>query len=172
MQIFIVSIGELNAPLLNAIKKEFESVFEHGFVIAENIEPVSEAYDSLRGQYRSDVLLELMKSSLKYEKILGLTRLDLFVPGLNFVFGQADLGGRVCIVSISRLDPRYYGSGEDFKVLLERAIKECSHELGHVFGLRHCSREGCVMTFSNSIMEVDRKGKSFCGECKNKLGRV
>lgn len=169
MQIHVVPVGGVKGNILRDIISGLESLSANEFVLAEEMEPIKEAYDKFRGQYRSDMLLSYMKRALSYEKILGITTLDLFVPSLNFVFGQADLGGRACIVSLKRLDQGYYGLKEDYELFMERSLKECTHEVGHVFGLEHCRNKECVMSFSNSIIEVDRKDKYLCAECKGKL---
>jgi archaemetzincin len=46
-----------------------------------------------------------------------------------------------------------------------RALKEAVHELGHTLGLRHCSRSLCVMHFSNSIFDTDKKKSLLCDQC-------
>jgi archaemetzincin len=102
-------------------------------------------------------------------KILGIVPVDLFVPVLTFVFGQAQLDGPGAIVSTYRLQPEYYGLPGDEGLLVERAIKECVHELGHAFGLVHCDVYDCVMHVSTSVDEVDVKGASFCGRCEARM---
>ena len=42
-------------------------------------------------------------------RLLGVTERDLFVPVLSFVYGQAQLGGRVAVVSLARLRPEFHG---------------------------------------------------------------
>ena len=49
------------------------------------------------------------------------------------------------------------------------ALKEMIHELGRVYGLDHCSYPKCIMYFSNSISDTDRKTAEFCDICKNTL---
>ena len=91
---------------------------------------------------------------------------DLFEEGFNFVFGEAEREGRNAVVSVWRL------RHEDESVFFRRVLKEVNHELGHCFGLEHCPNPSCVMSFSNSLIEVDRKGEGFCGTCLDKLGSV
>ncbi|MFX1263344.1 MAG: archemetzincin, partial [Promethearchaeota archaeon] len=94
---------------------------------------------------------------------LGLVDLDLFVPDLNFIFGTAQFGGNA-IVALPRLRQSFYGLPDDDSVFFQRTVKEVFHELGHVLGLRHCTNH-CVMQFSNSLSDTDRKPDSFCQRC-------
>jgi len=94
---------------------------------------------------------------------------DLFAPGLNFVFGQAAVGGRICVVSLARLRPSFYGEEDDEDLLRLRAIKESVHELGHTFGLEHCPHRECVMHFSNCLEDTDIKGVFPCPSCRRVL---
>jgi archaemetzincin len=102
-------------------------------------------------------------------KILGIVPVDLFIPVLTFVFGQAQLDGPGAVVSTYRLRSEFYGLPTDEGVLVERAIKECVHELGHAFGLVHCGVYDCVMHASTTVDEVDLKLSVFCGRCEAAL---
>ena len=101
-------------------------------------------------------------AELKEELALGLVDKDLFVPELNFVFGLASEAERTAIVSLARLH------SSNRKLFIDRTIKECVHELGHLFGFGHCQDIRCVMHFSNCLEDTDIKGKDFCDRC-NKI---
>ncbi|MCS7103842.1 MAG: archemetzincin, partial [Candidatus Korarchaeum sp.] len=103
------------------------------------------------------------------ERILAVVEGDARSIGTNFVFGQAEVGGRLGAVYIARLNPSFYGSKENDGLFLLRVLKEASHELGHVLGLGHCSNVRCVMSFSNSVWEVDRKDWLPCESCRRRL---
>ncbi|PYQ44358.1 MAG: hypothetical protein DMF77_07340 [Acidobacteria bacterium] len=45
---------------------------------------------------------------------------------------------------------------------LHRVAVEAVHELGHTWGLDHCRDPTCVMWFSNTLAETDRKTSTFC----------
>jgi len=102
-------------------------------------------------------------------KIIGVVAVDLFTPVLTFVFGQAQFDGPSAVVSTYRLRSEFYGLPADEGLLVDRAIKECVHELGHAFGLIHCHHYACVMHASTAVDEVDLKGSSFCGRCASLL---
>ena len=99
------------------------------------------------------------------KRILGVTDVDLAIPMLSFLFGQAQLDGQVAIVSLSRLRQEFYGLPADETVLRERAVKEVLHEMGHTFGLVHCSDSTCVMSLATHIGLVDSKSERYCSPC-------
>ena len=98
--------------------------------------------------------------------MLGVTEVDLFIPMLSYIFGQAQLGGRAAIISTARLRQEFYDLPADGAILVERARKEALHELGHTFGLVHCEDRGCAMSLSTNIRQVDLKNPSYCGACR------
>jgi len=99
-----------------------------------------------------------------YEKIWGIIDDDLYVPKLNFVFGEA--GQRVAIISLTRLRNEFYNLPKDQTLFRKRVLTEGVHELGHTYGLVHCRNPHCVMFFSNSLIDTDVKGPDFCRKCK------
>ena len=126
------------------------------------------AFDATRGQYDSRVLLArlLEEPAGGAVRVLGVTNVDLFIPVLTFVFGEAQLGGRAALVSAYRLDNRLYGLPANPHLLFERLSKEAVHELGHTFGLVHCLDGRCVMAASTYAEDIDLKGDRFCDRCQ------
>lgn len=132
------------------------------------------AFDFGRNQFNSTLLLAaaLDRFNSTSGKILLVTSLDLFVPVLTYVFGEAQLEGKAAIVSSHRLDETIYGLPKNQGLLEERLLKEAIHELGHTFGLVHCRDFNCVMHSSTSVEEIDIKGVTFCRVCKERLLHV
>lgn len=168
MKIYLIPIGDVEKDVLLklswALREKFEAVFEVG----EPLPLLEDAYRTRRGQYFATPILEELKQNIpeEGEKVLGVVDVDIFVPALNFIFGQADLGGKVALISLTRLREEFYGNSKNEKLFFERVVKESVHELGHTFGLRHCSKPECVMHFSNDIRDTDIKGADFCEDCK------
>ena len=119
------------------------------------------AYDPGRSQYYSTAILEKLAAQAKgAARILGVASVDLYVPILTFVFGEAQLEGPCAVVSSYRLPEP--GRPE---LLRERLLKEATHELGHTHGLRHCEDWNCVMASSHSVERLDVKSAEFCAKC-------
>lgn len=132
-----------------------------------------DSYDPGRGQYKS---VEIMKAVARStppdaQRILGVTEGDLAIPTLTFIFGQAQLDGKVAVVSLARLRQEFYGLPGDESVLRERVVKEVLHELGHTFGLTHCAESTCVMSLATHIGLVDDKQQRYCARCGEHLVR-
>ena len=126
------------------------------------------AYDPARGQFDSARILREVfdRHDPQACRILAVTRVDLFIPVLSFVFGQAQLEGPAALLSLARLRQEFYGFPPDMPLLLERTAKEALHELGHSFGLVHCPDPACVISLSSSIEQVDAKNGAFCPGCR------
>ncbi len=95
------------------------------------------------------------------DRVLGVTDVDLFIPVLTFVFGEAQLGGRAAVVSLARLT-----EAADASSLAARFCKEAVHEMGHTFGLVHCAAPACVMSRSPGLRAVDLKEDRLCADCR------
>lgn len=104
--------------------------------------------------------------------LLVLTEFDLYKTSHRFIFGDADRAQGVATVSLHRLRSEFYGEEPDPNLLFQRTLKECVHELGHVFGLKHCFNARCGMHYSNSIFETDNKTSYFCDTCDRRVGRT
>lgn len=165
----LVPIGNLDAEVLDFLALVLPETLPVSCRIHNHPIEVESAYDPRRRQYSSTALLAQLVRGYRNPaaKVLGVTEVDLFIPILTFVFGEAQLGGRAAVLSLHRLDQRFYGMPEDRRLLLERCEKEALHELGHTFGLVHCLDVECVMHFSNSVEHVDLKSNAFCASCRD-----
>jgi archaemetzincin len=171
MKIGILSVGQVDSNVINRIQENLNMLFPKTTcaLLSETMPIPSEAFNNARQQYRSDMILSRVHSYADKDKaldqVLGIVDADIFVPRLNFVFGEAECPGKAALVSLWRLRPEFYGKASNMELFLERITKEAMHELGHSLGLRHCSNPFCVMYFSNSIFETDRKQSLFCTKC-------
>lgn len=129
------------------------------------------AYNARRRQYNATRILKALerRKPVRDEILLGVIDHDLYVPELNFVFGEADMLAHIAVIGLARLRQDFYGFEPDPGLFLARAAKEAIHELGHVKGLGHCPGPRCIMHFSNSLEDTDMKEAKFCSRCSNKL---
>jgi archaemetzincin len=170
MQIAILRIGTVNMEALKKIKDELCKIYpETTCLILNDVMPIpTSAYNKERQQFHSSHILAKINNyavQTRVDRILGVTEADLYVPPLNFVFGEATCPGKTAIISLFRLKPEFYGHSTNSELFVNRCVKEAVHEIGHTLGLKHCQNPDCVMFFSNSILDTDRKGKNLCGKC-------
>ncbi|UCC19215.1 MAG: archaemetzincin family Zn-dependent metalloprotease [Promethearchaeota archaeon] len=180
--ITLLRIGQVDQSILDKLKKELELSFIN---FKLSIDPLKEIislepseYNTNRLQYNASKILnriinyELNKKSFR---ILGIIDEDIFTNSLNFVFGLAmspkgKLSKKlvVALISITRLREKFYRRAENKKIFELRVLKEAIHELGHTFNLGHC-KNFCIMRFSNSLADTDKKSSKFCDVCLKKL---
>ncbi len=161
--IAMVSFGPVAQDLQESLRAGLEPIFRIALCLTGQVLPLA-GWNAERQQYLGEALLaELHRVWLPDAlRVLALTEADLYADDLNFIFGEAEVGGPAAVVSLRRLRPEFYGHPPHHELFARRALVECIHELGHTFGLRHCPRPGCVMQFSDRIEESDRKGPGFC----------
>jgi archaemetzincin len=163
----VMAVGEVDDGALAAVEEGVQRVFRLPVRRAPGAPEPSAALDEARRQYDSTGILKTVRErrSPGAARILGVTEVDLFIPMLTFVFGQAQLGGCAALISLARLRQEFYGLPADRPLLLERAVKEALHELGHTFGLTHCTDDACAISLSTNIRHVDAKNGGFCRGC-------
>jgi len=167
MVLRVAPMGNLDEALLAAIVESLR----HGYgVEVKRSAALGEpgfAWDGARGQYSAPLILRHLLDGVAAGsgKLLAVTEQDLYIPMLSFVYGQAQLGGQVAVVSIARLRTEHYGLPPDEELLRVRARKEALHEVGHLFGLVHCPDTSCAMALSTGIRQLDEKQPSLCAGC-------
>lgn len=170
-KIYLLPMGIEDTQLMNRVAEAVNETFDLPVEQLPAIPMPEYTYNEDRGQYHSTAILKFLAQNVPEDalRVLAITDADLFIPQLNFVFGEAAIDGTVSIISLHRLHPEFYGEPTDKELFFERAIKEAIHELGHTFGLRHCLNPDCVMFFSNNIHDTDRKSTYLCGRCAEEL---
>jgi archaemetzincin len=157
----------VDGGVLDSLEQRLSTVFGLSVRRLGRARPPQEALDRGRNQYDASDLLRAVAGSVLAgpARVIGVTSRDIFLPGLTFVFGQAQLGGRAALLSLARLRQEFYGFPGDGLLLIQRACTEAVHELGHTFGLVHCRDPRCVMSLSTTLDQVDAKRPEFCGTC-------
>ncbi len=163
----IAPLNFSNEALLNQIVERLSGIFAWDVKVINLDLDVSSSFNKDRNQYYStQIIADAIKITESVEgKITLLCDFDLFVPVFTFIFGEAQLNGKHSTVSLCRLHEEFYSGRTDDALLLDRALKEILHELGHTFGLIHCKNWDCVMRPSLAVEEIDIKGGGFCSSC-------
>ncbi len=165
--ILVVPIGITGRYILHALLEPLSSIFGDEVKAGERLQAPDGSWIASRRQYMASFLLSALPPPRgRSDRTLGILDADLFAPGLNFVFGQASVDSRRAVISVTRLREEYYGAPPNETLFFERALKEAVHELGHTYGLGHCPDPRCVMHFSNTLSDTDRKGSHFCPTCE------
>lgn len=164
--VYLQPIGLVDPEILTFLMRSLSLLYSTKLL--PSIEVPQKAYDKTRRQFDGSGILETLPEM--EDAVLGVTEEDAYVDGLNFIFGLAC--DRKALIALRRLRPEFYGLPEDEELFKRRVLKEAVHELGHVFGLDHCTDRNCVMYFSNSILDTDFKDWRYCGSCEWILVRM
>ena len=180
--VLLVPIGETPLAPVHDAADDLARITELSARVSPERMPIpDDAYDVRRGQFQAPRLLQRLRAARTGPDgwirrgatlVLGIATVDLFAPGLSFVFGQADTVGGVSVISLARLYPAFHGRGHELETFRRRTAIESVHEVGHLLGVHHCDDRHCVMFYSSTIADSDRKGPMFCVECRTMADRA
>jgi len=165
--IYLAPIGTVDDDILAALETSLWHAFGFDVRRMKPLGDPSYAFDGQRNQYSSTMILRELVRQCPSDgvRLLAVTEVDLFIPMLSFIYGQAQLNGRVSMVSLARLRQEFYTLPANRVLAIARLLKEALHELGHTFGLTHCIEKGCPMSLATNIHQLDLKGSDFCNSC-------
>jgi archaemetzincin len=163
--ILVSPVGDIAEDISDAVAQKIRAMFKTDARIMPLLPDIDFAYNVDRNQYYSTRILEKLAQTAPDHclKVLAITNKDLFIPILTHVYGEAQLGGKSAIISISRLNIGL--ESVVMQTFMDRIVKEAVHELGHTFDLRHCDDALCIMHYCRKIEDVDRKRNRFCRYC-------
>ncbi|MFO7867455.1 MAG: archaemetzincin family Zn-dependent metalloprotease [Candidatus Aminicenantes bacterium] len=169
--ITLLPVGEVESDLMLWLCRPLRKFFKAGVNIYAVMKFPRDAFNPVRGQYFAALIISRIRRCLspgEQERILGVTEKDIYADELKFIFGKAEMPGQFALISLARLRPSFYGYYEKKNLIRQRMLKEAVHELGHTWGLGHCSNPACAMHFSFSLKDTDNKEHSFCDSCRKK----
>lgn len=168
--IWLYFTADVERPVLEMLQRRLAEFFPWSVQLGQQIGLEEDEFVPSRGQYRAALVLKrLRKLGPSGDFRLAIAGADLFEAGLNFVFGEADARHDCAIISLNRLSGEYPGWPLTQDLFYHRVLTEAVHEIGHLVGLGHCPEPSCVMHFSNSLVDTDRKGPGFCKDCRSLL---
>lgn len=149
------------------LKKAVAKQFKMELQLKEVHIDLSSFFNPDRVQYSANEILTALLDSANGsdDKLISITGVDIFIPVLTFIFGQAYLGGQAGIVSVYRLKNEFYGMRGNDELFRDRMVKTLIHEIGHMFGLKHCVEIDCVMRSVTYVEEIDQKSENLCPKC-------
>jgi archaemetzincin len=163
----VVRMGAVGDAVLKIVAANLQEILHVPVDILAARQTPEFAYSDTRKQYHAAIILnKLAKSSRPHFRILGLVSVDLFIPVLTHVFGEAQMGGRAAIVSLHRLREKEEGIRASLDTFYQRAVKVALHEVAHTFDLVHCRQPECIMRFSSGPGELDNLPLLFCEYCE------
>ena len=168
VKIVLVPMGDADFFQINKLSAAISSRFGYSVDILQGIRLPDEAYNLIKGQYFSTVLLqklETLKASDK-EKVVGIVEEDLYNARHHVLISDIDSIGGTSLISMFHLKQNFYGLPDDEKLIYERLVKETARLVGALFGLPFCRNPRCVMYHSNDMYDVDEKGDKFCDNCR------
>lgn len=170
--VIILPIGEVDEAMLQGITAEVGAMYGRRVVVEKSLPVPKYAYNPSREQYHSASILKRVESAMQpeWDAAIGVVDVDLFVPEVPFIFGEADRSTRAAIISLSRLRPEMGAVDSRSELLRKRLASEVIHQMGLIRGLAHCPNNRCVMFMSTTVQETDKKGLQLCANCRKRLG--
>jgi archaemetzincin len=169
--VHLLPVGKVEVSLLRDLRAKIPRCLHVDCeIFPANFDPAP-SYHAERQQYHSSEILQRMQALVRPRdwRVLAVADVDLYIPILKYVFGEAQMGGPCALVSIHRLRQEFYGLDRDDDLLSQRLLKESVHELGHTLDLHHCQDYRCMMASSHSVEWIDLRENMFCDSCRSKM---
>ncbi|HZQ96819.1 MAG TPA: archaemetzincin [Candidatus Sulfotelmatobacter sp.] len=169
--VHLLPVGTLGKGLLEGLCEALPRCLPVRCEIVPHILDPAAAYHAERQQFHSSEILQRMHRlvSGRTWRLLAVADVDLYIPILKYVFGEAQMGGPCALVSACRLRQEFYGLDGDEELVRTRLLKECIHELGHTLDLRHCQDYRCAMASAHAVEWIDLRETGLCESCRSRL---
>jgi archaemetzincin len=169
--VHLLPVGTIEIALLRDLRAAIAEILPVACeILPFDLDPAP-AYHAERQQFYSSEILQRMQSLVRPRdwRFLAVANVDLYIPILQYVFGEAQIGGPCAVVSTFRLRQEFYGLQADSLLLNQRLLKEALHELGHTLDLRHCPDYRCAMASAHAVEWIDLRDSGFCDACRSQL---
>src|SRR6185369_10046975 len=154
----IGNAGTCYREVMERMRLYAEAFFGVPAKVLDPIPMFEDTVDAKRGQYDADQLINRLARRCPEDALvyIGITEKDLFVPGLNFVFGVGDRRQRSGIYSLTRYET------DELPLFTRRSVNLLGHEAGHILSINHCVEYSCIMQGANSLEEHDSHPMHLC----------
>jgi len=165
--IALIKMGRIPQAVLRVIAANIQAVLGMPVDMLPEMAIPEEAFQRHRDQYDAGLVLKHLAgfSFPHHARVLGVTDVDLCTPILTFVFGEAELGLSLAIISDFRLKTMEPGMVAAEGVYYERLAKVALHEIAHTFSLYHCETPKCLMQYSRGLRHLDELDIFLCERC-------
>lgn len=161
--VYIQPLGYVDIKNIYTVKDAIKSFYGFDCVILKQVNHNKSLYAVSKTRYDASKILEHFRDPAKH--IIVITQKDIAIRKNDKftewgIFGLGSMNHFTCVVSTFRL-----------RFSKDRLKKVIIHELGHNFGLNHCtSDKSCLMSAANGkIDQLDHEKFYFCKSCKSKL---
>lgn len=163
-------LGKFSDENLQFLKDSISKFYAVTVALAKEMNPPKNAWYQPRQRWIADsIIAKLKKTNIDSIRLtVGLMEEDISTKKGNVNnYGIMGLGyqpGTACVVSAFRLSRNIHSK----QILQLRLFKVVAHEMGHNFGLPHCTDQHCIMVDAEGKMKLEGE-KYLCNECKGKL---
>ena len=169
--VHLLPVGKVDTSLLKILSVDIPRILPLACDILPFTFDPTPSYHTERQQYHSSEILARMQALVRARdwRFLAVADVDLYIPILKYVFGEAQMGGPCAVVSLHRLHQEFYGLERDDALLSQRLLKESIHELGHTLNLHHCQDYRCAMASSHAVEWIDLRESTLCESCRAQM---
>lgn len=168
----LMSLSNGMDSMLPYMRDQVKSFYHCNAVILPHSTVPQTAYYKPRNRYRADTILNFLEifSKDSVDFVAGFTSVDISASvgkhGDWGVFGLGSCPGPTCIISSYRLD-NDHPTPQHLRIRIRNVLL---HELGHNFGLPHCSNANCLMKAADGkLASVEGDSVTLCRSCRSEL---
>lgn len=154
----LIVLGPLSEVAVRVVAANLQAVLKLSVDLLHPREIPEYALQRHRRQYDAGLIIKQLSAEVSpdFLRIAAVTGVDLCIPILTYVFGEAEMGGKVAVISDFRLRRNEDGSLAPPDIYYERLVKVALHEVAHTFALYHCENTTCLMHYCSKVKQLDQ----------------